>query len=66
MALKPCRDCGQRISTHSKACRYCGCPTSPVQEFGKSLEDFGKSMVSMGCAIFLLLGCVLLLVMLTR
>lgn len=66
MPLKPCRDCGQPISSHSKACHYCGCPTSPVQEFGASLQNLGASVASVGCGILVLLGCVLLLVALTR
>lgn len=45
MALVKCPDCGKEISSWSKTCIHCGCPTPSYAADGKMFEcvDCGKT-----------------------
>jgi len=46
MALEPCRECGQQVSTEAPTCPHCGVP-SPTRE-GRTVEDLSNEMEEKG------------------
>ncbi len=41
MALRPCKECGAKISTEASACPHCGCPVLKVS-FGATFDKRRK------------------------
>lgn len=50
VALKPCPECGQNVSTDAKKCPHCG------KDLSSDLEQFSKGCQSLGCLLLLLSG----------
>lgn len=54
MALKPCRECGQQVSTEAATCPHCGVsdPTGAAREAArkKSEKDTKETQGCLGCA----------------
>lgn len=48
MALKPCRECGQEVSTEAKTCPNCG-----VKHPANKLAAMGDSLTTCGCLLTL-------------
>lgn len=41
MGLKPCKECGNEVSTQAKTCPHCGVD-NPAPEFGPIMTFIGK------------------------
>jgi hypothetical protein len=62
VTLKPCKECGQPVSTAAKACPHCGAPTAhgAMGELGSGLQSCGCLLtlfVTLPLLALLLLSC---------
>lgn len=48
MAMKPCRECGEQVSTQAKACPHCGTP-HPANKAAL----LGSGLTALGCVLTL-------------
>ena len=62
MALKPCGECGEAISSRAKACPHCGIGKPFKSTAQRNLDSASKVSFQAGCAL-LLLGFVLVVLL---
>ena len=64
MALRPCKECYQEISSHAKVCPHCGRKNPRQGKISFALERLANGMLKVGLygmLIWLLLGLLALL-----
>ena len=63
MALKPCGECGKDISSRAKTCPHCGIDKPFQPATLRNLDSASKASCQTGCALLLLLGFVLVVLL---
>lgn len=62
MALKPCGECGARISHRATKCPHCGIARPFKPKAQRALDDAAKGLAGVGCLLIILVPLVLLII----